>query len=467
MIKRFATTAGAIAALALAVLCAPAAAQTASKLSAAKGPPAGRDVAEALPVLPPLNEPITTYVLKKGDTLWGLGDKYFLRRPTYEEVRIRNGVRYVRRMSIGLQLVIPTRLLRTEPVDAVVGAFKGAVSITGGGAAGATRVGMIVREGAVISTGANAFARIDLPDGSRVSVPSQSRVRLEVLHRVVLSTAVERTFAVEDGRSESAVAPITRPQDNYFVKTPVSVSAVRGTDFRVGYEEAAKAATTSVVEGTVGVDAPGGGGSVTVPARFGVGVRPGAPLTVVPLLPAPTVQAAGRVQDAAAATFDVDPVEGAKAYRAQLASDAGMLEIFAEQTRADGHFDFQGLDGGDYFLRVTALDPSDIEGLPRVYAFERDLNTIAATGASAEGGGRFLFKWRAEGRGPRTYRFQVSLEPSGDAPLIDEGGLTDTQITLTNLPPGVYRWRVMSATVRKGGLVEKWTPPQKFTVPSH
>ena len=472
---RFSTTAGAIAALALAVFNLPAAAQTAPKppaatpAAAAKPEPAKPTVKAAPGEPTPITEPTTSYIIKTGDTLRTLGDKYFTRPPTADQVRIRNGARFERKMAPGLELIIPTRLLRIEILPAVIGAFKGDVTIAGGGTPGVARVGMPIYQGAVISTGGNAFVRIDLPDGSRISIPSQSRVRMETLHRVVLSGAIERTFVVEEGRTESSVAPITRPQDNYMVRTPVSVAAVRGTDFRVGYERASKAASTGVVEGTVGVDAPSIG-SVSVPAAFGVGIKPGASLAVVPLLTPPTIAAVGRVQDAPLVTFDLDPVSGAKAARIQLASDAGMQEIFAEQTHPEAHFEFPGLANGDYFLRVTAIDPADIEGLPKVYAFHRDLNSIVTVGftpVGAKGDRSFVFRWQAEGEGKRTYRVQVSKEPSAEAPLVDEGGLTDTQITLTNLPPGDYRWRVMSSTVRRDGLVEKWTPPQKFTIPAN
>ena len=478
MTTRIATTAGALAILAFAAGLGAAQAQVPTKGAAkpvASKPAPARGLDERLPgklpPLPPLNEPTTSYIIKKGDTLWGLGDKYFLRRPTYEEVRIRNGVRYVRRLHIDAELIIPTRLLKTEPIDATLGAFRGNVTITGGGVGGAPQVGMTVREGAVIATGADAFARLDLPDGSRVSVPSQSRVRLEILHRVVSSGAVERTFAVEAGRSESTVAPITKPQDNYFVRTPVSVSAVRGTDFRVGYEDGDKAATTGVVEGTVGLNAPGSG-SVTVPATFGVGVKPGAPLVVVPLLPPPALNDDSRVQDQSSLAFDVVPVSGAKAYRIQLANDAGMQDIFAEQTQASPHFEFAGLPDGGYFLRITAIDPSDIEGLPRTYPVQRyvDDNGVfpgEVTVDGPPGDRRYHFTWRVTGKGSRTFRFQVSKEPSAEAPFIDEGGLKDTQITVTNLPPGQYRWRVMSETARKDGLVDKWTPAQKYAAPAN
>jgi hypothetical protein len=469
MMQRFSIKPGLLACASLTAMVLLGAAASAQPAKPAK--PAARVTAtipDEAPTTPP-DEPMTIYVIKKGDTLWGLADKFFIRRPTYEEVRIRNKVKYVRRMAVGLQLLIPTRLLKTDPIDAHVGAYRGDVTITG--LTGPLAAGSVVREGAVVTTGANAFARLDLPDGSRLAVPSQSRVRLEILHRVRLTGAVERTFAVDAGRTESTVAPITAPQDNYYVRTPVSVSAVRGTDFRVGYEAGDKAATTGVVEGTVKVNAPQGG-QATVPAKFGIGVKPGVPLNVVPLLPAPGVIDAGRIQDRRLVVFQVDGVEGAKAYRMQLGPDAGLEEQFAEQTHdaTKPEFDFEDMTDGNFFLRVTAIDPAGIEGLPRVYAFERALNILTPNGMDiqgAKGDRHYLFKWIAEGEGQRVYRFEIAREPSGDAPLIDEGGLKDPQVTITNLPPGNYRWRVMSTTVRKGRTTEIWSPPQKFTIPAN
>ena len=420
----------------------------------------------AQPSAPPTkSEPLTFYTVKKGDTLWTLASQYFIRLPTYDEVRVRNHVRRVRRLKIGLQLEIPTRLLRREPVDARLGAFRGAVSVTGGGAAGAPSVGMVVGEGAVVTTEGGAFARLDLADGSRVSVPSQSRLRIDDMHRILLTGAVERSLTVLSGRSESIVTPLPARQDSYIVKTPVSVSAVRGTDFRVVYAPGDTAASTGVVEGKVGVD--GDAGSVVVPVAFGVGVRPGQSLTVVPLLPSPTVRQPGRVQDEAQVAFDIEAQPGAKGYRMQLAADAGMLDLFAEQTAADPHIAFDGLADGDYFVRVTALDPSQIEGLPHIYAFERALNTLttqAVASSGQRGARRFLLKWETGGEGDRTYRVQVTREGAAEGPVIDEGGLKTTQLTLTNLPPGDYHWQVMSATARKGRYIEKWSAPQTFTV---
>lgn len=455
MTGRLAMTAGVVAALALAAGAPIAASQTLSAPSS--------DSELAAVGLTPLNEPTTSYILKPGDTLWGLADKYFLRRPAREEVRVRRGAEYVRRLEPGLELIVPSRLLRVQPVDAKLGAFRGDVTITGD-TTSVAQLGMPVREGAVISTGPNAFARIDLPDGSRVSIPSQSRVRLSVLQKVLLSAAIERTFTVEDGRGEAAKALAPQRRDSYVIRSPMSVAAVRSPDFQLAYDAAAKTAHQGMAK------AQAKEAESAELAVVGQDEPRDASETGMPLLPSPALHAFRAVQDGPTVTLDLEPVAGAKAYRVRLARDAGMKTLVAEQTQGESRFAFPGLDDGDYFLRVSAIGPTDLEGRAKIYAFQRDLNAISPIGVTTEGDGtdrRFVLRWRTIGEGARAYRVQVFMARSAAEPFIDEGGLDETQLTLVNLPPGDYRWRVMSATARRGGLVEKWTEPETFTVPAH
>jgi hypothetical protein len=413
---------------------------------------------------PPIGEPVITYSVKPRDNLYTIAGQYFVSRAALVEVSRTNHLKSPRLLPSGMMLQIPVRLLKTTPVEAVLGAYRGGVTITSGGIPQPLTVGGPLREGAVISTAGNAFARIDLPDGSRVAVPSQSRVRISTLRKILLTGGVVRAFTVEAGRSESTVTPMTSAADSYVVRTPVSVSAVRGTDFRVGYSPDTQLAATGVVEGKVAFDAHGL--TTIVPAKYGISSRgDGEP---IPLLTAPNLQHSGRSQDGPRLVFDLDPVPGARSYRAQLANDGGFLDLFTE-TAADGpHIEFDGLPDGTYFIRLTALDAAGLEGLPSTYAVDREFNSLQPGGASASGAKhdrRFLFKWEAGGKGERTFHFQIARE--GDAlPMIDAPGLREPQITVTNLPPGAYHWRVMSATVNGARYTEKWSPPQQFNIGS-
>lgn len=412
-------------------------------------------------------EPTARYIVRRGDTLYDLARNYLLRIEDYRVVQRRNHVANPRRLAVGARLDVPLGLLRTEPVQARLGAYKGAVTVSAAGGPLPLASGAALGEDSLISTGANAFARLDLPDGSRVTLPSQSRVRIVRLRRTLMTNAVDREFLVEAGRSESTVTPLRNPQDRYIVRTPMSVSAVRGTEFRVWYAPDEGRASTEVVHGTVAVQANGDRRAATlVSAEFGVTATKEALSSPISLPPAPTLLDSGKVQDDPRIAFDLAPSDRARAYRAQLALDAGFLDVFAETTSDTPHLAFDEVADGVYFVRATVVDTGGLEGVPATYAFERALNTLdlRAVATSHEGRARrYLFRWDVDGEGTRTFRFE--LRRAGDGPpVLDETGLAERQITVTDLPPGDYTWRIMSRTFHRGRHVDKWSPAQTFQI---
>lgn len=427
--------------------------------------------ASMVAVLAPLGvaraaEPTTIYEVRKGDTLYDLAQRYLVRVSDYTQVQRRNKVADPRRLPVGKRLTVPIRLLKTEPTEARLGAFRGDVRIEADGRILSPTKNMLLPEGAVIATGSDAFARLDLEDGSRVTLPSQSRVRLDRLRRTLLTGAVDRELSVQAGRSQSKVIPLRTPQDRYIVRTPMSVSAVRGTEFRVWYRPDEQRASTEVVEGTVSVDTDDrdAAAPTLVAAAYGAVAEQDGGLTTRPLPPAPRLAEPGRRQDDPIVAFPVTPTEGAVAYRAEIAADAGFLEVVAETQSNAPLVAFNGLPDGDYFVRATTIDGGGLESVPGTYSFERALNTLDLQAPQASGEKRrrqYLFRWTVSGAGERVYRFQLMRE--GDpVPVIDETGLAEQRMTVTDLPAGAYTWRVMSRTFARGKVVEKWAPAQRF-----
>jgi hypothetical protein len=50
----------------------------------------------------------------------------------------------------------------------------------------------------------------------------------------------------------------------------------------------------------------------------------------------------------------------------------------------------------------------------------------------------------------RSFRFQLFAGTEATAPIIDQPGLTEPQLTLTDLPPGLYSWRISATRVKNG-----------------
>lgn len=425
-------------------------------------------LAIALPVAARSAEPPEApvqYRVRAGDTLYDLAQRYLVRPSAAGQVQRLNRVGNPRRLPVGRVLTVPADLLRTEPVAARLVAYSGPVSVRGTDA-GPLRQEMPVREGFELSTGANAFLTFELPDGSRVTLPSQSRVRLARLRRVLLTGAVQRDIRLDTGRASSTVSPLPTPDSRFRILTPVAVSAVRGTEFRVRHDETEGRSTVEVIEGRVGealLDRPD---ETPVTAGFGASAAQRSVSPPTPLLPAPNLSGALRLQDEPTVTFALRPASGAVAYRGQVGRDAGFIDLISEVESAAPQLAFDAIPNGTFFLRLTAIDGSGLEGLPATFAFERRLNALDLDPPQTVPGARrqYLFKWRSAGAGAESFRFILARSPDASAAVIDTPGLAERQIVVTDLPSGVYYWRVMVARREDGRLFEKWSAPQRFEI---
>lgn len=420
----------------------------------------------------PAHRPTVDYVMAPGDTLSGLARAYLLRVSDYRQVQRLNRVSDDRRMAVGRVIRFPIDLLRTEPAQARITGFRGAVTLQQDGQSMTPTVGQSVPENMVIATGANAFVRLGLPDGGHVTLPSQSRMRVTRLRTILLNGALDQEMRVETGRAEASVAPVRTP-GGFAIRTPVSVSAVRGTQFRVSYDDEADRAATEVIEGRVGVSAEGAAArnrALETTARQGVvTTRSGAHLTL--LAAAPELLQPDRIQSGPAVTLALKPQSDVAFYRARLANDAGMIDAFAEarSATASAPITFDQLDDGAYFVRLTAVTAEGVEGLAADYSLLRARNGLANLAASVFGRGRerrFLFRWEAQGAGDVHFRFQirpVSADPNAP-PVIDEVRLNAPEITLTGLKPGDYQWRVRATRHAFGRILETWSEPQTLHI---
>jgi hypothetical protein len=410
-------------------------------------------LAAASPVAASVERPVT-YSVKAGDTLIGLARQWFVRIDSWPAVQRLNRVADPNRMPIGRTLSIPRALLKSEPLGAKVVAFRGATTLSGKPPA----LGAPVREGMAIVTGESASITIECSDGSRFSLPSQTRVGISRLRRVLMTGDLDRVFVTLQGRSEWRVSPAPTPDSRFMVTTPVSVSAVRGTGFRVGYDGKA---VVGVIEGLVGVSdkdmarvTPIGKGNGVAVTATGIG-QP------VSLLQAPELLRPGRVQAGPQVQFEVAPVPGAGGYVFEIGTDAGLIDRIAEARDSTGKVAFDDLPDGSYFVRVGATDPNGIDGFAKIWAFER---LKLGTRPPESVGKGMRFRWSGGEDGQRDYRFTLYGDEAATKPLIDRSGISETNFIVTDLKPGTYWWRVTLTKFRGGKAVVATGDLQSFIV---
>lgn len=410
-----------------------------------------------------------SYRFKNGDTLLALAAKYFRRQSDYRAVQKLNRIADPRRIRVGTVIQIPYSVLKFRNENANVAAFRGIVRVAGlGPSAREPVLNETISEGVGLATGPDSSLSLSTSDGSVVTMPSNSAMRIVKLRRILLNGSIDIEYALDQGGVRTIVRPARTPDDRYRVRTPSAVSAVRGTDFRNRYDPEQNRSFAELIEGGLQVDTSAGENAALKPG-FGAAISPQG-LATEALLPPPAIKAGQGTQREEQVEFALDPVANATGYRLLVARDSGFIDIVAEARSESPSLALAALENGNYFVKFTAFSQAGLEGLPAQQAFRRRLNNVSAEAQQEDDG--FTFRWTAGGEERKLYRFQIfvadatsdEFSPNAAPPLVDEAALTQTRLSLSALPAGKYFWRVGTYLYADGELDANWTDFELFTI---
>jgi hypothetical protein len=400
------------------------------------------------------------YIARPGDTLIGVSQRLLIDPRRWNEVQARNNIADPRRIPLGTQIRIPYSWLRLSAEVATVTATSGDVR-------NETRninTGDTLAEGSQIYTGPDGSVTLSLADGSVITLQKSSVLTLEGMRGVTgLPEAHDTRIKLQSGRLQT----IVKPQGNvgrFEIRTPVAVSAVRGTQFRSTFEPGTERATTETLEGLVAVSAATA--VVSLPANFGTRVeRDAPPLPPTPLLPPPDLQAIPETSNASRLQLEWPAVGGAAAYRVQLSPDAEFKSFIVDTESAAPAVDVPAPIDGNYWLRVRSIDNLGLEGQDAVRTLVQRLLPAppALAGplpdANVVGNGA-TFAWTSVVPEAR-YRLQIARDASFTDLLVERDAGEAAQVDIEQVPPGRYFWRV--AGVNAQGERGAWTAAQAFT----
>ena len=322
----------------------------------------------------PLAEPSLPYTVTSRDKLIKLSRDLLVQPSAWPEVARLNKLKDPNLIRPGQVIQVPLRLLKFQPGQARVVSATGNVQLGGS----PTAVGAPVPEGGKVQTGADSSAVLELADGTRV----------KVLPNSLAEVVSNRDYAMRDASKSGSTTwfsglirlahgvletTATRTQNRATplqVETPTSLVGVRGTQFRVAYDDPdRKNARTEVVEGLVradntaqnsGADLPKGTGAVIHPAQREV--------RVVPLLAAPDLSALPSEVTKPQGQWPMPALPGAVAYRVQIAGDEQFNGIVRDIKVTGQTVDLGSLDTTRWYARVRGIDAQGLEGRRAVVA---------------------------------------------------------------------------------------------------
>ncbi len=316
----------------------------------------------------PATEPSLPYTIKPKDKLIVLSVQILTNPQDWTEVARFNQLKNPNAITPGQVINIPTRLMKSQPIEGKVISTYGDVKLSGTAAA----VGNPINEGSKLQTGANSSAVVELADGSRITLLPNTLAELvtsrNYASRDAASSGSTNLFSglirLAQGALDTLASKSTRRATPLRVETPTSTMGVRGTQFRVSYDDpVSKIARTEVLEGLVRTDNPAQNVGVDLPQGKGAVLNPTSnDIKVADLLKAPDLSAISADILKPLALWLMPTLEGAKSYRVQIAIDDSFSKIVRDLVVTDGRADLANLPNGGWFARVRGIDANGLEG---------------------------------------------------------------------------------------------------------
>ena len=323
-------------------------------------------------ITPPPNahaaEPGIAYTVQPKDELIKMAEASFMVPEDWKEVATLNRLKNPNAIQPGQVLQIPLRMLKKRASDGVLLSVAGEVWLSGKPA----QVGNVVPEGAQLQTGANSSVQVRLADGSLITLMPNTHTTLVTSQSIDMGSFSDKTspnwytglLRLSKGAMDVLAAKLVKRNTPLQIETPTSVVGVRGTEFRVAYDDpATQNARTEVLTGLVradspvqkiGADLPKGTGTVLNPKTERVKVSP---LLKAPKLPNHVLVAKPD------ARWAMPTLAGAERFKVQISGFKDFSSIVREMTvNQQAQADFSGLPNGLWQLRVRGIDADTLEG---------------------------------------------------------------------------------------------------------
>ncbi|MDO8179538.1 MAG: FecR domain-containing protein [Undibacterium sp.] len=411
-----------------------------------------------------ITPPDITYYALQGDTLSSIALRFTDKVSNANLLGKRNKIANDRTIPVGSAILIPLELMPEEASEAKVVALAGNATLRKKeGADTAIAIGDILTEGSHISTGKNGFLSLALPDASRISIPSNSQVSLAKLRMTKYTKSPRTEINLQQGRIESTVTPLSANKGRFEVTSPLATAGVRGTHFRVGVNE--NGIANEVLTGAVAVGNKKKPNDLLIPSGKGNIISNTAIGKAVDLLPAPALSGNFQLQEKPTVQFGIAKMADAHAYRAQIALDGKAQDIVMEGRVTGENIKLDGLDDGQYFVRITAIDAIGLEGLPVTQAFTlkaRPEPPFSAQPKAKLRADSVDFVW-TEASDAKAYRLQVASDAAFQQLMIDQADIPTVQYHADKLANGSYFWRVATIAQKNGKMDQgPFSDPQTF-----
>lgn len=391
--------------------------------------------------------PLIFYKIKHGDTLNKLSNKYFKQPVDIEIIRNLNNLRTIDLLKTGTTLKIPRNFVKQSPSQATIIGLSCPRTIRAGVPLKTITIGSVLTEGSIIDVPAECHASMLLEDGSIVRLPSSAAIKISTLRRNALESSPEVQLDLVRGKIDLEVNKARKQNTPFDVRTPLSMTGVRGTEFRVGYAPNEQTGEVEVLAGVV--RAMGLNDTEAQSLSKGQGMpfdRSGKSLPIEKLLSPPALDRVDRMPDAPLRyKISLTGNDQASQYVSTSAKSANLFGDLASQTTQTPSVETPVLGQEAVFYRFATISKAGLMGPTSQYGFCIPINEAKS--------GRCKATFDAPMTENVSITFSLTKHTQGiSQELVSTKKLSSKngRFTIEGLPSGQYSWIMSYPTVSAG-----------------
>lgn len=302
------------------------------------------------------------YTVMPDDTLIDLATKFTNNSSNWSVIQQINNVADPYALPIGLELRIPFSLIPEQSAQTTLIHLKGQVQINGTNA----HKGMLASENDIIKTTNNSFVTLQMPDNSVAAIPANSEVEIKRLRTFLNTGLIDVILQLQDGEIESVVAPNNTGTGRYEIRTPISVTGVRGTSLRVRVSENGDHTEVLSGQAQVGLNSTDGprinkNQGTLITSTNGIG-------NISTLPAAPVLHTNSVSKTAREVSFD--PTPESIAYRVTVSAEPNGSKPVSVQTITDSPAKFSAPGPGTWYVLVRSINSDGLMGPDSVHEFD-------------------------------------------------------------------------------------------------
>ena len=396
-------------------------------------------------------------MVRPSDKLIRLSRDMLVSPQAWNEVARYNQLKNPDLIMPGQKIDIPLRFLKSTAAGGKVISAEGDVTLGGN----AVLPGAAIVDGSRVKTGANSSAVLELGDGSRIKILPNSLADVVTNRNYAMRSTTgggstnwfSGLMRLATGTLEALASKVSQRATPLQIETPTSLVGVRGTEFRVAFDDpASNSARTEVIEGKVRADNPAQQVSAELPGGTGAVVKPlEKEIKVVVLLPAPDLSNISTEILKPPGNWPMPALTGATAYRVQVASDDKFDKIVRDLKVTSDSADLASLANGNWFARVRGIDGVGLEGFDTVKLITvKDGQWRVSYSSLSRVNGKTVLSWigqQASGQAMTGSSYSALLardEALTQGPVTIAGTGSTPRLDLGDLKPGVYFIRLQS-----------------------